>query len=40
MFVRASYRVGDLEFDNLWGGLSGEGSMMLRDQNFPNDPED
>ena len=40
MFVRASYRVGDSEFDHLWGGRSGEGSMILQDQKLPNDPED
>ena len=39
-FVSASYRVGDSEFDHLWGGRSGEGSMMLQDPKLPNDPED
>ena len=39
-FVSASYRVGDSEFDHLWGGRSGEKSMMLRDPKLPNDPED
>ena len=40
MFVRAPYRVGDPEFDYLWSGRSGEGSMMLQDPKLPNDPED
>ena len=40
MFVRASYREGDSEFDHLWGGRSGEGSMMLQDPKLPNDTED
>ena len=39
-FVSASYRVGDSEFDLLWGGRSGEGSMMLQDPKLPNEPED
>ena len=39
-FVRASYRVGYSEFDYLWGGRSGEGSMMLQDPKLPNDLED
>ena len=40
MFVWASNRVGDSELDHLWGGHSGEGSMMLQDPKLPNDPED
>ena len=28
-FVSESYKVGDSEFDHLWGGCSGERSMML-----------
>ena len=40
MFVRASDRGGDSEFDHLWGGHSGEGSMMLQDPKLTNDSED
>ena len=40
MFVSASKRLGDSEFDHFWGGRSGEGSIMLQDQKLPNDPED
>ena len=36
----ALYTVGDSEIDHLWGGRSGEGSMMLKDPKLPNDPED
>ena len=39
-FVSAFYSVGDSEFDHLWGGRSGEGSMMLQDTKLFNDPED
>ena len=39
-FARASYKVGDSEFDHLWGGRSGEGSMMLQDLKVLNDLED
>ena len=39
-FVSASYGVSDSEFDHLWGGRSGEGSMMLQDPKLPNDPGD
>ena len=37
---RRKQTIGDSEFDHLWGGRSGEGSMMLQDPKLPNDPED